>query len=149
MAIGIEVDDILNEMGILAEEPMLLPTRDATPNAGFVHSENVGSFVPVSPDRKNSEYPFHSTSSQVTVYASNVENLKTFSVPNPIAALADIPQTITTKDSALAQVTSSSSGSLSSVESRVAESTNRKRKLSPEIGSESKELSEQQMEERR
>jgi hypothetical protein len=158
----LEVEDILNEIGFFADyENLFLDNQGDDDNvSNFLPPVTVSSgFVPVSPDRGYSS-PMTTEATRYTVSPTTVpssrpiETYQTFSVPNPIAAPIT-PKEVQKKIVKVEPVVSQAATSAKqddqepSVPEKPTEQKNRKRKISSVSDPETKELTGEQMLERR
>ena len=162
-----EVEDILNEIGFANDAMSVVENPDTAPASSSIPSN---SFAPVSPDHKDSssssdDYAMNASMSavpHVLIPSISVENLTTFSVPNPMAnmppsftnqqAPATAKTDFVTAESAVAQLSANFKKAEKehvAVE-KAAKNSKRKRKPSlPPATTEPKDFSEDQVEERR
>jgi hypothetical protein len=155
----LEVEDILNEIGIFADENLFLDNQGYVSN-GFPPMTGSSGFVPVSPDGSCSspvttEENLYTVSSMMVTSSLPAVTYQTFSVPNPISAPitpTEVHKKIWKVEPVLSEADASAKQDdqeLSSVPEKATEQKNRKRKISAVSDSETKELKGEQMLERR
>jgi hypothetical protein len=155
----LEVEDILNEIGIFADENLFL-NNQGDDVSNFLPPITVSSgFVPVSPDRRYAspvtpERNRYTVSSVMVTPSLPVVTYQTFSVPNPMAAPItpmEVQKKIVKVEPFVSQAESSAKqgDQEPSVPKKVTDQNNRKRKISSVPVPETKELTGEQMLERR
>jgi hypothetical protein len=155
----LEVDDILNEIGIFADENLFLDNQGYVSNKFPPMTASTG-FVPVSPDRiyaspATTEETQYTVSSVMLASSLPVVTYQTFSVPNPISAPiapTEVEKQVLKVEPVVSQADASAKQAdqqPSSVPEKAAEQMNHKRKISSVSDMETKELKGGQMLERR
>jgi hypothetical protein len=154
----LEVEDILNEIGIFADENLFLDNQGYVSNVSPPMTISTG-FVPVSPDRSYSspvatEENIYTVSSVMVTSSLPVVTYQTLSLPNPIAASIR-PTEVQKKIWKVEPVASQADANAKqddkdpSVPDNPTEQKNRKRNISSVSDPETKELKGEQMVERR
>jgi hypothetical protein len=154
----LEVEDILNEIGIFADENLFLDNQGYVSNV-FPPMTVSSGFVPVSPDGSCSspvttEETRDTVSPTMAASSPSLETCQTFSVPNPIAAPitpTEVHKEIVKVEPVVSQAEASAKqdDQESSVPQKPTEQKSRKRRIVSVSDPETKELTGEQMLERR